>query len=69
MQLDIFNYTDAENMRPHEFEARFEPRSSEIAAVIQKNADEARERLARWDGQTKVRVDQFVDPKIVTLPA
>jgi hypothetical protein len=69
VKLDIFNYTDSENIRPHEFKARFEPRSASIRAMIEKDAMEARKRLAVWDGKTKVTVEQFIDPKIVAMPA
>lgn len=44
--LDIFKYTNCENMRPEPFAARFTPRSPEIADIIRREAEEAREALS-----------------------
>ncbi|KAK5674339.1 hypothetical protein LTS10_012923 [Elasticomyces elasticus] len=69
VELDINNYTDSENTRPHPFGARFVPRSTAVRALIEKDALEADERLAVWDGKTNVTVEQFLDPSIVPPPS
>ncbi|OAL43681.1 cytochrome P450 [Pyrenochaeta sp. DS3sAY3a] len=63
VKLDINDYTDSENMRPHPFLAQFEVRSEEIRTQIVENAMQARKRLAVWDGKSSVTVEQFLDPK------
>ncbi|KAG4441663.1 hypothetical protein IFR05_002870 [Cadophora sp. M221] len=57
---DIFAFTDAENTRPQPFKARFEPRSVGIRKIIMEEADAATERLRKWEGETKVTVEQFL---------
>ncbi|KAH7389013.1 cytochrome P450 [Cadophora sp. MPI-SDFR-AT-0126] len=57
---DIFAFTDAENSRPQPFKARFEPRSESIRKLVFEEADAANERLRKWDGETKVTVEQFL---------
>lgn len=57
--VDIFAYTDGENMRPQPFRARFIPRSEEILKTLQREAREAEERLSKWNGTTKVDVKDF----------
>ena len=57
---DIFAFTDAENTRPQPFKARFEPRSENIRKPIFEEADVATERLRKWEGETKVTVEQFL---------
>ncbi|KAK4495582.1 hypothetical protein PRZ48_012850 [Zasmidium cellare] len=57
--LDIFAYTASENQRPEPFEARFIPRSAEIEKMILDEAEAARERLRRYDGETKVKLDDI----------
>ncbi|KAH6685762.1 cytochrome P450 [Plectosphaerella plurivora] len=53
-KLDIFAYTESENMRPEPFRARFTPRSAEIEAIILGEASNAREALRHLDWETKV---------------
>lgn len=43
--LDIFKYTNCENMRPEPFAARFTPRTPEIADLVRREAEEAKEAL------------------------
>lgn len=43
--LDIFKYTNCENMRPEPFAARFTPRTPEIAEMVRREAEEAKEAL------------------------
>jgi hypothetical protein len=57
--VDIFAYTDGENMRPEPFRARFIPRNETIKNVFEKEAMEAEARLSRWEGETKVKVEDF----------
>ncbi|KAH9217702.1 cytochrome P450 [Leptodontidium sp. 2 PMI_412] len=57
---DIFAFTDAENTRPQPFKARLEPRSLGIRKLIKEEADAATERLRKWEGETKVTVEQFL---------
>ncbi|KAJ5192171.1 cytochrome P450 [Penicillium cf. viridicatum] len=60
VKLDIFAYTDTENMRPEPFKARFTPRSEKTHSLILKEADDAREALRMYDGETKVNMDQAI---------
>jgi len=46
-------------MRPQPFRARFIPRSQKIKEVFEKEAMEAEARLSRWDGETKIKVEDF----------
>jgi len=57
--VDIFAYTDGENMRPQPFRARFIPRNQQIRKTMEREATEARERLRKWDGETKLNVNDF----------
>jgi hypothetical protein len=57
--VDIFAYTDGENMRPQPFRARFIPRSEEIRRTLEREAKEASERLHKWDGETKLDVRDY----------
>lgn len=43
--LDIFKYTNCENMRPEPFAARFTPRTPEIADMVRREAEVAKEAL------------------------
>ncbi|CAO2650482.1 Nn.00g017740.m01.CDS01 [Neocucurbitaria sp. VM-36] len=54
VKLDIFAYTESENMRPEPFKARFIPRSEMIAQLISSEAKVAREELREYDGETNV---------------
>ena len=56
VSLDIFNYTKNENMRPEPFEARFVPRSEKIRGLILAEAEAAREKLRKYDGESKLRM-------------
>ena len=46
-------------MRPEPFRARFIPRNETIKNVFEKEAMEAEARLSRWEGETKVKVEDF----------
>lgn len=59
MELDIFAYSDSENMRPLPFKARFLPRSDKITQIIEADAKTAREDLRRYDGETAVNPTQL----------
>lgn len=52
--MDIFAYTNGENIRPEPFPAIFEPRSKEMQEILYKEADRARKALNVYDGQTKL---------------
>ncbi|KAI8666856.1 hypothetical protein NCS57_00912600 [Fusarium keratoplasticum] len=53
-KLDIFAYSDCENMRPEKFKARFTPRTQQIKDLILREAAEARELLRPLDGETAI---------------
>lgn len=57
--VDIFAYTDGENMRPQPFRARFIPRNERVLKALEREAAEAKDRLRRWDGETKVNIKDF----------
>lgn len=46
-------------MRPQPFRARFIPRNEQIRKTMEREATEARERLRKWDGETKLNVKDF----------
>jgi hypothetical protein len=46
-------------MRPQPFRARFIPSNETIKKVVEKEAMEAEARLSRWEGETKVKVEDF----------
>jgi hypothetical protein len=52
VKLDIFAYTESENMRPEPFKARFIPRSEKIHQLLVHEAIAAREALRKYDGET-----------------
>ncbi|CAK7202868.1 hypothetical protein SEUCBS139899_005595 [Sporothrix eucalyptigena] len=60
VKLDIFAYTESENMRPEVFKARFIPRSDSIRELVLQEAAEAREALRIYDADTKLTVDDAV---------
>jgi hypothetical protein len=57
--VDIFAYTNGENMRPRPFRARFIPRTEAIRKLILDAADEGDIWLSRYSGETKVRFEDF----------
>jgi len=61
VKLDIFAYTESENMRPEPFKVRFETRSADIKRLIIEEAAQAREDLRVYDGETEVRMEQAVE--------
>jgi hypothetical protein len=63
--VDIFAYTDGENMRPQPFRARFIPRNDQVRNNFEKGAMEAANRLRKYDGETKVRLQDFFTAKSV----
>ncbi|KAJ9636453.1 hypothetical protein H2204_005286 [Knufia peltigerae] len=60
VKLDPWAYTDNENTQPLPFKAQFIARNEEIKAHICREAEEGRERLRIYDGETKVTLDQFM---------
>lgn len=56
MKLDIFAYSNSENMRPEPFKARFTPRTPKIRQILLDEAEAAREELRVYDGETKVTI-------------
>ena len=46
-------------MRPQPFAAQFIPRNEQIRKTMEREATEARERLRKWDGETKLNVKDF----------
>lgn len=61
VKLDIFAYTDSENMRPEPFKARFTPRSEKRREILLKEAAEAREALRIYDGETKITLESVMN--------
>lgn len=55
--MDIFAYTNSENMRPEPFQVRFIPRSDAIKNLLLDEAGEAREALRIHDGETRVTME------------
>ncbi|EAT92552.1 hypothetical protein SNOG_01057 [Parastagonospora nodorum SN15] len=56
VKLDIFAYTNTENMRPEPFEVRFSPRTPKIQDMILSEAMIASEDLSIYDWETKVTI-------------
>jgi transposase len=46
-------------MRPQPFRARFIPRNEKILKTMQQSARDAEERLGKYDGETKIFVQDF----------
>jgi len=46
-------------MRPQPFQARFIPRNERVLKALEREAMEAKDRLRRWDGETKVNIKDF----------
>ena len=46
-------------MRPMPFQARFIPRTEGISRLMEKEAEEAGNRLKVYDGETKVKAQDF----------
>jgi hypothetical protein len=59
IELDIFAYTESENMRPLPFKARFVPRSDKIAEMVRAEAKTARVELEKYDGETAVDITKL----------
>ena len=59
VKLDIFAYTDSENTRPKPFKARFIPRGEKTRFILEEEALAARGNLRKFDGETKLRLEQF----------
>lgn len=57
VKLDIFAYTNSENMRPEPFRVRFIPRSDAVKNLLLDEAGEAREVLRIYDGETRVTME------------
>ncbi|KAL2783463.1 cytochrome P450 [Aspergillus keveii] len=58
-QLDIFAFTESENIRPEPFGARFIPRNEARRAIIMQEATLARAYLKDFDGVTSVQMPCF----------
>ncbi|CAI6339861.1 unnamed protein product [Periconia digitata] len=56
VKLDIFAYTNTENMRPEPFKVRFVPRTPELEEMVISEAADAREELRIYDRETKVKM-------------
>ena len=50
-------------MRPNPFKCRINPRSKEIAATVNREGEEALQRLSIYDGETKYRLSQWFAKK------
>ncbi len=61
VKLDPFGYNDSENIRPLPFKARFTPRSERIRKILIEEAEEAREALRIYDGQSKLTVESVLE--------
>lgn len=51
------------NMRPEPFKCQFTPRSPEIRATVDREGQEAEQRLSVYDGETKYRLSQWFTKK------
>jgi hypothetical protein len=51
-------------MRPNPFKCRITPRSLEIAATVNREGEEALQRLAIYDGEKKYRLSQWYSKKM-----
>jgi hypothetical protein len=51
------------NMRPNPFQCRITPRTPEIRATVDREGEEALQRLAIYDGETKYRMSQWYTRK------
>lgn len=56
VKLDIFAFTESENQRPLPFKARFVPRAAGIVDLVGKEAKQAEEALAVYDGKSDLRL-------------
>ncbi|KAF8860210.1 putative cytochrome P450 [Acephala macrosclerotiorum] len=61
--VDIFAYTNGLNMRPQPFKCRFISRSPEIRATIEREGEEAEQRLSVYDGETEYRLSDWYTKK------
>ncbi|KAJ4347373.1 uncharacterized protein N0V89_011314 [Didymosphaeria variabile] len=61
VKLDIFAYTESENTRPEAFKARFIPRSESTKKIILAEAAQAHEELRKYDGETRVRMEDAIN--------
>jgi len=52
-------------MRPQPFSASFIPRTERVKEVFEKEAEEAADRLRKYDGETKVRFQDFFSGRTV----
>lgn len=59
--MDIFAYDDSENTRPLPFKAKFTPRSTVIESMIQTEAEDAKQRLSKYDWDTNLTAESVVD--------
>ncbi|KAJ4246879.1 hypothetical protein NW762_013431 [Fusarium torreyae] len=59
-KLDIFAFTESENMRPEPFRVRFIPRSESRKKFVLAEAKEARDFLTQFDSKSKVVMPDFV---------
>ena len=50
-------------MRPNPFQCRFTSRTPEIGATVDREGEEALQRLAIYDGETKYRMSQWYTKK------
>lgn len=50
-------------MRPQPFKCRITPRTPEIQETIKREGEEALQRLAVYDGETKYRMSQWYGKK------
>ncbi|KAI1611220.1 cytochrome P450 [Exophiala viscosa] len=54
VKLDIFDYTNGENIRPQPFKVRFVPRFAGVRNIILQEAEQALSFLSKYEGETKV---------------
>ncbi|ORY13768.1 cytochrome P450 [Clohesyomyces aquaticus] len=58
VKLDIFAFTNTENMRPEPFKVRLSPRTPKIKEMILAEAQTARDELRIYDIETKVTIKE-----------
>lgn len=60
VKVDTMGHTDSENMRSLPFKDRLTPRSDSITKLIRLEAEDARGRLRKYDGETKLTVESVL---------
>ena len=63
LRLPNREHSNGLNMRPNPFKCRITPRNAEIRATIDREGEEALQRLAIYNGETKYRFSDWYPKK------